>query len=110
MITPRLAIVTGEPGRRENPVAEGGEVGQRLALGGKIEWGRSGVGHWLVMTTSCRGSCDRRVGRIEEEGHVANGVKNWRRTSIEFVRAAAGTNPIRDDEKSQRLGNDPREC
>ena len=31
--------VTGEPGRRENPVAEGGEVGQRLALGGKIEWG-----------------------------------------------------------------------
>ena len=63
-----------------------------------------------MMTTSCRGSCDRRVGRIEEEGHVANGVKNWRRTSIEFVRAAAGTNPIRDDEKSQRLGNDPREC
>ena len=34
-----LAGVTGEPGRRENPVAEGGEVGQRLALGGKIEWG-----------------------------------------------------------------------
>ena len=33
-----------------------------------------------------------------------------RGTSIEFVRAAAGTNPIRDDEKSQRLGNDPREC
>ena len=31
--------VTGEPGRRENPVAEGGEVGQRLAWGGKIEWG-----------------------------------------------------------------------
>ena len=31
--------VTGEPGRRENPAAEGGEVGQRLALGGKIEWG-----------------------------------------------------------------------
>ena len=34
-----ITVVTGEPGRRENPVAEGGEVGQRLALGGKIEWG-----------------------------------------------------------------------
>ena len=31
--------VAGEPGRRENPTAEGREVGQRLALGGKIEWG-----------------------------------------------------------------------
>ena len=36
--------VTGEPGRRENPVAEGGEVGQRLALGGKIEWGEKWSG------------------------------------------------------------------
>ena len=34
-----FTTVAGEPGRRENPTAEGREVGQRLALGGKIEWG-----------------------------------------------------------------------
>ena len=39
LVSISLISVTGEPGRRENPVAEGGEVGQRLALGGKIEWG-----------------------------------------------------------------------
>ena len=31
--------VAGEPVRRENPVSEGREVGQRLAWGGRIAWG-----------------------------------------------------------------------
>ena len=47
------------------------------------------------------------LGDLKRAGHVANGAVDWRRTSIEIVRAAAGANPTPDDEKSQGVGNEP---